>query len=106
MLYENAERLEDEIARESRRKKFTLAELEDLEADWEKLGRWRDRIAARDFFGAPGRVETDAVLDRARTALDIFTTQVYEQPDTAEDLALPVARADTEAPSRDAQEVQ
>ena len=105
-LYENVERLEDEIARESRRQKFTFAELEDLEADWEKLGRWRDRIAARDFFAAPGRVAMDAVLDRARTALDIFTTQVYEQPDTAEDLALPMARAETEVPSRDAQEVQ
>ena len=86
--------------------KFTFAELEDLAADWEKLGRWRDHIAARDFFGAPGRGETDAVRDRARTALDIFTNRDYEQPDTAEELALSVARPDTEMPARDAQEVQ
>jgi len=104
-LYENVERLEDEIARESRRGKFTFAELEDLEADWEKLVRWLHRIAVRDFFGAPSRVETDAVLDRARAALDGFTARVYDQPDTTEEMALPVAPRDTEEPAHDTQDV-
>ena len=88
-LYENVERLEDEIARESRRGKFTFAELEDLEADWDKLVRWRQRIRDRDFFGAPERIATDAVLERARAALDVFTARVYDQPDTAEEQPLP-----------------
>lgn len=80
-LVENVERLEDELARESRRGKFTFAELEELEADWEKLARWRERIGARDFFGAPTRREAEAVLERARTALDAFTAAVYERAD-------------------------
>jgi hypothetical protein len=75
-LIENVERFEDEIARESRRGKFTFAELEDLESDWEKLGRWRARIRARDFFDAPSRGTADAVLERARLALEAFTAQV------------------------------
>jgi cell division protein FtsB len=88
-LAENVERLEDEIARESRRQKFTFAELEDLEADWEKLVRWRGRIEARDFFAAPGRATTDVVMTRARASLDLFTCRVYEQPDTLEEGTLP-----------------
>ena len=84
-LIENVERFEDEIARESRRRKFTFAELEDLEADWEKLRRWRERIRVRDFFGAPAQPEADAILERAREALEAFTAAVYEraEPDAS-----------------------
>lgn len=104
-LYENVERLEDEIARESRRGKFTFAELEDLEADWDKLVRWRERIRARDFFGAPGRAETDAVMARARMALDLFTIWVYDQPDTMEERTLPVSSQAIEEPTQHTPEV-
>lgn len=80
-LVENGERLEDEIARESRREKFTFAELEDLESDWEKLQRWRYRILGRDFFVAPSGREADVVLERARKAVETFTTEVYARED-------------------------
>lgn len=86
-LVENVERFEDEVARESRRGKFTFAELEDLEADWEKLGRWRERIAARDFFDAPSRAAADAILERARAALAAFTAEVEarEEPQAVDE---------------------
>ncbi len=77
-LVENVERLEDEIARESRRRKFTFAELEELEADWEKLQRWRERILGRDFFAAPSRTAAISALDGARVALEAFSARVYE----------------------------
>lgn len=80
-LIENVERFEDEIARESRRGKFTFAELEDLEADWEKLERWRKRIHTRDFFTSPGHMDADAALERGRAALEAFTAQVYAHED-------------------------
>ncbi len=80
-LVENVERFEDEIARESRKQKFTFAELEELEADWEKLQRWRERIQARDFFEASSRAEAEEALTRARSALDAFTTEVYAHED-------------------------
>lgn len=80
-LVENIERFEDEIARESRKGKFTFAELEDVEADWEKLQRWRERIRARDFFTAPSHMEADAALGRGGEALEAFTVQVYAHED-------------------------
>lgn len=80
-VVENVERFEDEISRESRRGKFTFAELEDLEADWDKLQRWRERIRERDFFAALGHLSADEALERARSALDAFTTQVYAHED-------------------------
>jgi hypothetical protein len=76
-LVENVERFEDEIARESRKGKFTFAELEELEADWEKLRQWRARIEARDFFAAPANQEAVEALARGRVALDAFATTVY-----------------------------
>lgn len=76
-LVENVERFEDEVARETRKEKFTFAELEDIEADWEKLGRWRGRIEVRDFFAAPGRAGAEAALARGRVALATFTAAVY-----------------------------
>jgi len=83
-LVENVERFEDEIARESRRGKFTFAELEDLEADWEKLERWRERIRVRDFFEARSSIDADAALSRARSALEAFTESVYAVEDRPE----------------------
>lgn len=81
-LIENVERFEDEIARESRKGKFTFAELEELESDWEKLHRWRERILARDFFVSPGQKEADEALGQGKTALDAFITRVYEHEDS------------------------
>ncbi len=83
-LIENVERFEDEIARESRKEKFTFAELEELESDWEKLQRWRERIRVRDFFEASRLGEANGVLERGRKALDIFTAQVYAHEDSQE----------------------
>lgn len=76
-VVENVERCEDEIARERRKGKFTFAELEDGEADREKVQRWHERIRARDFFEAPGRAEAEAALARGQAVLDAFAAAVY-----------------------------
>lgn len=76
-LVKNVERLEDDIRRETRKGKFTFAELEDIEADGEKLHGWLGRIAARDFFGAAGRDEAQVALERGREALAQFAAAVY-----------------------------
>ena len=57
-----AERIREHIRRESEHRTLTAAELAELEADLGKLGRWRERVRARDYFGAeePGRL--DALL--------------------------------------------
>jgi hypothetical protein len=76
-VVENIERFEDEIRRETRKGKFTFAELEDLESDWEKLQRWLERVRARDFFDAPGYPQAGEAIERGQGALLDFTREVY-----------------------------
>jgi hypothetical protein len=76
-VIESVERFEDEIRRETRKKRFRFAELEESEADWEKLRRWFARLLARDFFGASGRSAAEEALARGRELLDGFTREVY-----------------------------
>jgi hypothetical protein len=76
-ILDSVEGFEDEINRETRKKRFRFAELEEGEADWEKLQRWFARLTERDFFGAAGRVGAEAALTRGRALLDAFTTEVY-----------------------------
>jgi hypothetical protein len=78
-IVESVERFEDEILRETRKKRFRFAELEESEADWEKLRRWFARLIDRDFFGAAGRAAAESALERGRTSLDAFTHEVYRQ---------------------------
>jgi hypothetical protein len=76
-VVENVERFEDEVRRESRKGKFTFAELEDAEADWEKVGRLFERVVTRDFFGASGAGEVRDALARGKGVLATFAEQVY-----------------------------
>jgi hypothetical protein len=76
-ILDSVEGFEDEIRRETRKRRFRFAELEEGEADWEKLQRWFARLTERDFFGAPGRATAEEALARGRALLDTFTTEVY-----------------------------
>ena len=78
-IIDSVERFEDEIRRETRKKRFRFAELEESETDWEKLQRWFARLTERDFFGAPGKAGAADALARGRTLLDGFTQEVYRQ---------------------------
>ena len=86
-ILDSVESFEDEIRRETRRKRFRFAELEEGEADWEKLQRWFARLTERDFFGAAGRAGAEDALLRGRALLDEFTQAVYRaeglEPDPA-----------------------
>jgi hypothetical protein len=81
-LSENVERFEDEIRREQRKGRFTYAQLEDIEADWDKLQRWSKRIAARDFFNSAARAEVDSALERGHDLLEAFRAAIYEHEAT------------------------
>jgi hypothetical protein len=76
-ILDSVEGFEDEIRRETRKKRFRFAELEEGEADWDKLQRWFARLTERDFFGAEGRAGAEAALARGRALLDEFTKEVY-----------------------------
>lgn len=78
-IAENEERFQDEIRRESRKKKFTFAELEDMEADREKISREMAKVQARDFFGAPGRLIAETQMAESRNLFEEFSRKVYAQ---------------------------
>lgn len=80
-LSKAVERFEDDIQRETRKGKFTFAELEDVESDWEKLQRWQNRIVGRDFFAAPAQALISEAMARAGAALADFTAAVEAQED-------------------------
>jgi hypothetical protein len=68
-----------EIEHEFAIEKFTLAELEEEEAELDKLERWHERIAARDIHGAPGAEEAEQALGGARSELERYTAAVFER---------------------------
>lgn len=91
-IIESVERFEDEIRRETRKKRFMFAELEESETDWEKLRRWFARLTERDFFAATGRPDAEAVLARGRGLLDEFTAEVYRHEGLDADAPADIAR--------------
>jgi hypothetical protein len=48
------------------------AEVEESEADLQRFERWLGKIAARDYFDAPGGAEACAAVDRCGDALAAF----------------------------------
>ena len=78
-ILDSVESFEDEIRRETRKKRFRFAELEEGEADWEKLQRWFARLTERDFFGAAGRAAAEEALARGGRPRDDFTQEVYRE---------------------------
>jgi hypothetical protein len=88
-LADTAERLVEEIARETRKGKFTFAALEEVEGELERLERWRARVQARDAFDAPLRAPAEHMLGQARAALETFAAVVQqreEMPNAASDV--------------------
>lgn len=88
-IIDSVERFEDEIRRETRKKRFRFAELEEGETDWDKLQQWCAHLADRDFFAAPGRGAAEAALARGRLLLDGFTQEVYRAEGLDVDAAVP-----------------
>ena len=68
-----------EIEHEFAIEKFTLAELEEEEAELDKLQRWHERIDARDIQSAPGAAEAKEALAQAQQALERYSTAVFER---------------------------
>lgn len=69
----------DEIEKETARRKFTFAELEENEQNLQRLDGWLPKIQARDFFGGDRAEVATAALEQCRQALETFANQVYAQ---------------------------
>lgn len=72
-----------EIEKEIAKEKFIFAELEEEEAELEKLVSWHARIAARDLFGAAGAPAAAGLLAQIRSAFDGFSSLVYARENGA-----------------------
>jgi hypothetical protein len=78
-LTAECEKLVAEIEKEFNKQKFTLAELDEEEAELEKLRAWHERIRARDVHDCEGSNQAGAALDRAAEAVTRFSTAVFER---------------------------
>jgi hypothetical protein len=70
-------KFEQELAKEIRIAKFTLAELEEEEQSLERLRRWHRDLTARDVFGAPEAAEADRRLKQCAAACEDYAEQVF-----------------------------
>ncbi|MFC9464888.1 Chromate resistance protein ChrB [Streptomyces coelicoflavus] len=71
-VVERAPQLLAELEKETARGNATYAEVEESEADLERFDKWLAKIAARDYFGAPGGIAAREAVERCRTALAAF----------------------------------
>jgi septal ring factor EnvC (AmiA/AmiB activator) len=78
-LAAECKKLVAEIDKEFAKEKFTLAELDEEEAELEKLRSWHERIRARDVHGSEGAAEAETAMERAGEAVSRFTTAVFDR---------------------------
>lgn len=66
-----------EIDKETERKNFTFAELEENEEEHNKLVEWLNKISSRDFFQANQKGKAEQELRNGKILLDEFSSKVY-----------------------------
>ena len=74
---ERANAMLAEIEKETHKKKFTFAELEEIEHDLEKLTEWLAKIVARDFFPDNRIKEAKAHRETCAAKLRVFAGKVF-----------------------------
>lgn len=67
----------EELKRETELEKFTFAELEEVEDDFQKLETWLGKVRPRDFFPGERLQSATADVERCHAALAQFAAEVY-----------------------------
>ena len=78
-LVRESDNLLKHIQRETQHREFTFPELEELDADLEKLRAWFQQIQRRDYFGCAEASEAAALLERCGDALSSFAEAASER---------------------------
>lgn len=73
----------EEIDKETARKNFTFAEIEENEEELNKLKEWFGKIVVRDFFGASLREKSKTMLLSCTDIFEGFCDKVYDYNDKA-----------------------
>ncbi len=68
-----------EIKKESGKQKFTFAELEENEQDFQRLTNWLDKIQKRDFIGGEKAQEAVITFQHCLNAFEAFSIEVYNR---------------------------
>ena len=76
-LAEHTRAFLEELKRETALEKFTFAELEEVEDDFQKLETWLGKVRPRDFFPGERLERATADIERCRAALAQFAAEVY-----------------------------
>jgi hypothetical protein len=71
-VIDRAPQLLVELEQETARGRASYAEVEESEADLERFDKWLSKIAARDYFAAPGGPAARQAVERCRAALAAF----------------------------------
>lgn len=74
-----------EIVKETEKRKFTFAELEENEVDLHKLESWLSTIRARDFFQGREADAAQRALERCREVFRGFAETVYAKEGVTDD---------------------
>ena len=78
-LIERCQALLTELEKETKKKKFTFAELEENEDELQKLENWLSRIQIRDLVGGERAAEAVRSMESCKKALEVFAEHVYAQ---------------------------
>ncbi|HVI41191.1 MAG TPA: Chromate resistance protein ChrB [Anaerovoracaceae bacterium] len=68
-----------EIEKEIAKEKFTFSELEEEEAEFEKLLSWYKKIEARDIFHSSCKEEAVETMDKIKDAYENYSEMVYQK---------------------------
>ncbi|HAE41512.1 MAG TPA: chromate resistance protein ChrB [Clostridiales bacterium] len=68
-----------EIEKEITIEKFTFPELEEEEAEFEKLVSWCKKIEARDLFNSSKKNEAIEIIDKIKEAFENYSEMVYQK---------------------------
>ena len=66
-----------EIDKETKKQKFTFAELEENEQDLQRLNNWLEKIQKRDFIGGEKAQKASEIIQQCRTVFEDFSSSVY-----------------------------
>lgn len=68
-----------EIEFERFRENYTFEEAEEIRQDLDKIQRWFDDVAARDWFESPAGSEAERWVKECATLLEAFEADVYDR---------------------------
>ncbi|MCS3730957.1 MULTISPECIES: Chromate resistance protein ChrB [Bradyrhizobium] len=88
-----------EIEKETRRRKFTFAELEEIEDDLDKLSAWLAKIKARDFFPNARIQAAKETLETCGATLRTFADEVYAQEGVVDATEVSTGSLDSDIPN-------